>query len=376
MKRILAFRPVLGSVLVLALVLASILLAAVLDSKDAGDATPPFNETLFKKLMSGQFTSIEDLVQDYEFQQSCWLFIVPPGDEPWTQPAGIAPFSPDGFPKEFIEALVPDERDGITVYPVIVYEDPVTRDRVVLNAKLDQVASAWPPKDYDPEWFLQELHPDLRDGKHSEGQVEFLRKLYDPSRIVLRYDLILEEDLIKYVWKRSIEAAVGEKSGGQMMLMDWGGGSVSNIQFVRIEPASNGVQVTIAYPDDYANDLDVFTCSDLIEFWWDWADTISVSGTNYVEWTDTGATGVSPRFYAAGNAQTNGVTDPDSDGLTWAREKYMYHTCPTNWDSDGDTLSDYEEVISLNTDPNNDDTNRPTAVMVFPPDGYRWVWMP
>jgi len=194
MKRVLASRSVLGSVLVMALVLASILLAAVLDSKDAGDATPPFNETLFKKLMSGQFTSLEDLVQDY--------------------------------------------------------------------------------------------------------------------------------------------------------------------------------------PDDYANDLDVFTCSDLIEFWWDWADTISVSGTNYVEWTDTGATGVSPRFYAAGNAQTNGVTDPDSDGLTWAREKYMYHTCPTNWDSDGDTLSDYEEVISLNTDPNNDDTNRPTAAMVFPPDGYRWVWMP
>ena len=142
MKRILAFRPVLGSALALALAIASILLAAVLDSQDGGDATPPFNEELFKRLMPGQITSLEDLIQDYEFQQSCWLFIVPPGDEPWTQPAGIAPFSPDGFPKEFIEALVPDERDGITVYPVIVYEDPVTRDRVVLNAKLDQVASA------------------------------------------------------------------------------------------------------------------------------------------------------------------------------------------------------------------------------------------
>ena len=55
---------------------------------------------------------------------------------------------------------------------------------------------------------------------------------------------------------------------------------------------------------------------------------------------------------------------------------FMYHTCPTNWDSDGDHLSDSNEVLNLHTDPNNGNTNPPTVWIVFPSNNYVKVWLP
>jgi hypothetical protein len=38
-------------------------------------------------------------------------------------------------------------------------------------------------------------------------------------------------------------------------------------------------------------------------------------------------------------------------------EIYIYHTDPTNWDSDGDLLSDFEELFDTGTDPLDSDTD-------------------
>ncbi len=55
----------------------------------------------------------------------------------------------------------------------------------------------------------------------------------------------------------------------------------------------------------------------------------------------------SPVFFAAGNADI----DSDGDGLTDAREKFLYHTDPNEWDTDGDGFSDGDEVNVYGTDP-------------------------
>ena len=328
--------------------------------------------------MSAQVAGLDDIIADFELRQFEYLFIAPPGEAPWVQGGGILPFDPEDFPKDFVAGLVPETRNGITNYTVYVFEDPETHERVFANADQTEIAAVDPPDDYDPNWFVDYRYPDLHERGWDEDYIEFITACYRPDRVVMRYRLMAEPEVIKYVWRASIEAVLLAESGsGGMMCSTWEGGSVTNIQFVGIGPVSNGVEVLIAYPTNTMDELDIFSCSDLIEGWFDLAATIDTStNTNCVAWVDTDATNVSVRHYAAGNADSNSITDPDGDGLLWAREKYMYHTCPTNSDTDGDGLSDYEEVIELDTDPNNDDTNPPSVQIVFPPNGYRWVWVP
>jgi hypothetical protein len=59
-----------------------------------------------------------------------------------------------------------------------------------------------------------------------------------------------------------------------------------------------------------------------------------------------------------------------------AQEKFMYHSSATNNDTDGDSLSDSNEVINLNTDPCNPDTNKPAVWVTYPTNNFNWVWMP
>ncbi len=67
------------------------------------------------------------------------------------------------------------------------------------------------------------------------------------------------------------------------------------------------------------------------------------------------------------------ANDSDGDGLTDEEEVNRYKTDPYNPDSDGDYLSDSEEILRYNTSPNNPDTdhdglNDGSEVMVFRTD--------
>ena len=62
-------------------------------------------------------------------------------------------------------------------------------------------------------------------------------------------------------------------------------------------------------------------------------------------------------FYEYGDAILDQLADSDGDGLTDLEEIMIYHTDPNNADTDGDGLSDGDEVRIYNTDPTNPDTD-------------------
>lgn len=105
------------------------------------------------------------------------------------------------------------------------------------------------------------------------------------------------------------------------------------------------IRVAVSYPTGYTNRVDLFVCSDLVKG--DWRPALTTNAdlsAHRTEWTDPGSSPGSNQFYAAGNADVTPATDPDGDGLPWGRELYLYHTSPTDSDSDADGMSDGWEV--------------------------------
>jgi hypothetical protein len=315
---------------------ASLLLAQVFT---ADEAAATFDEDLYEEYKSHEVTTLAELAQDFEWQQTLWMPLAPPSTEfwGWTQEASPLPmpFDPANFPEDFVANLVPAYRDGVVVYQVTAWEDENTRDRVFYNAEGKEIGRVSPPQGYDPRWCLYDMYPNMNTRAWSTEYVNWLALLYEPSHLLIRYDLILDEDLIKWILVQSIQAALRAEqgNGGGMMMMDWGGGSVTNIQFVEIQKATNNcVTVKIAYPDGFTNRLDIFTCdggTGLIDFWWELGVNTNVNAsTNWISWTDPESSNshVTVRFYAAANADV----DSDSDGYSDGREHFIYHTNPTN----------------------------------------------
>lgn len=312
---------------------------------DAAKLEETFNGALFNEYKSHEVTTLAELAQDFEYQQAQWLPIAPPSTEfwGWTQTAGPSPmpFNPEGFPKDFVAGLVPAYRNGVTVYPLTVWEDPKTRDRVFFNAESKEIGSIPAPQGYDPRWSLHAIYPNLVTRSWTMDYINILALIYEPSHLLIRYDLILEDDLVTWVLVQSIRASLRAQAGtgGGSMMMKWQGGTVTNIQFVDIQKETNGcMTVTLAYPEQYQTNantaFEFFTCDGgrgLLDSWWDLGITTNVNAsTNWISWTDRESSNTykNVRFYAA--AVTN---DADGDGFTDGFEKYLCHTDPTNANS-------------------------------------------
>ena len=114
----------------------SLLSAEVLD---AATTEQTFDSDLYIQYKSHELASLDDIAQDFEAQQSQWMPLALPTTEfwGWTQGANPQPmpFDPTAFPKDFVAGLVAATQDGIAVYPVTVWEDSKTRNRVFYNAE-------------------------------------------------------------------------------------------------------------------------------------------------------------------------------------------------------------------------------------------------
>lgn len=345
---------------------------------------PQFDNQLYSSLMSQQLDSLDDMVAQYEYQQVEFVPVLPPGPEcSLQQDAGIYAFDPAGFPADFVKRLVPDYSLSVATYPVRIYEDPKTRNRIIVNSAGNTLASIPPPADYEADWFMLEAYPLLNSGKYSPDAVAFTEANFDPSRLVVGIRLIAKQDVEKYVSVVSLKTAAASqadslalvtKGGGITPMMMYTGAPVSHLQFTCIERTNDAVKVTIAYPASYTNKIEIFTCNDLVPGWFYSAGTTNINrSTNWIEWTDAAGawTNFTPRFYAAGNADL----DSDGDGLTDAQEKYVYHTSATTNDTDHDGIPDGVEVANR-TDPNNNDTNKPIITITYPTNNFVWEWLP
>lgn len=79
----------------------------------------------------------------------------------------------------FAEGLVPVMgADNVMRWPVTVFEDPLTRETVLLNADGDEVGRLGKPVDYDPAWVTDTLFPDGVPKEIDAAE-------YDPARVVL-----------------------------------------------------------------------------------------------------------------------------------------------------------------------------------------------
>jgi hypothetical protein len=355
----------------LAIVGLSAIAYAAVTAKATLDDRDPFAQ----HLMAQALTSVDDLATRVNEEQDFYLRITPPDPEfVLRQSAGLVAFDAKTLPEEFVSALVPTMNRGCPIYRVTVAEDPDTRDLVVYNADDKAIYAIHPYKDYDPYRLLNQLHPDLASNRYTPEQAAWLKLIYDPARVQIVLNLLPSEYVDTFAESVAADRAALAQSAPSVLLR-YEGPPVTNLFLAAIESQTNGMLLTLAYPSGFTNRVDFFTCADLVAGWWDLAATTNVNtSTNWIEWLDPASVAI--RFYAVGTADTNAVTDPDGDGLTWAREKFMYHTSPTNWDTDTDGLSDYEEVINRHTDPNNSDTNLPTVSILFPSNGSGKVWLP
>lgn len=329
-------------------------------------------------LASRSVLSVGALIAAFRTEQAHWLRLSPPlADFKLNQDGGLMVFDSKTFPAEFTRKLIMEMKHDCPVYTLTMAEDPVTRGIVFANADGQELGCVKSEEGYNPYWFLEWHYPELYTGLYSAREIEELQRSFDPSRIQITVTLLPADYLKQYAGAVAVERAKQAASvpaGGGGIMMRYQGPPVEDLKWVGIERQTNGVLLTLAYPNDFTNRVDVFTCSDLVASWWDLslnATNVNTS-TNWIEWVDTTALSQSPRFYAAGNAGL----DSDSDGLSDAREKFMYHTCPTNSDSDGDGLTDYDEIMTLNTDPNHSKTNKPNVWISHPANGSRKVWLP
>ncbi len=327
-------------------------------------------ERYAKNLTARAVYSVDDLATLFKERQAVHLHNTPPTPNfVFRLTCGVVPFDIKGFPDEFLKGLVEETEKGCPVYTVVVAEAPNTRETVFANAEGYEIHSIPAAKDYDPWWFLNSIYPDLDSGRYGSDMIEMIRGWCDPAHIQIELRLLPVEYIDAYAAEMA-EAYV-PPSGGGTVLMRYSGSPVTNLQFTAIESLTNGMLLTLAYPADFTNRVEFFTCTNLVDAWWDLAATTNVnSSTNWIEWLDPSPQEL--RFYAVGNADV----DTDGDQLTDARETFMYHTLATTNDTDGDGLSDYEEVINRRTDPNNTNTCLPTVSILFPSDGSGKVWVP
>ena len=219
-----------------------------------------FDHGLYQTLAASLVNGFYGLIQDYEVWQLSWLpIILPELTIQYSFNGGVIPLSLDttGQPGEVLKQLIPRYVGAVPTYPVTVCEDPNTGHREILNSDGKHVALIHAEKGYSPDWYALERFPDLYDRPREE--IDWLLSVYSPSRIRVSYTLIMEQDLIKYVWERSLEPEPTRKSGGGGKMMR--GTEVDHLCFTEINTTDQGMEVVIGYPWDYTDRLDIFACT-------------------------------------------------------------------------------------------------------------------
>ncbi|HMO52373.1 MAG TPA: hypothetical protein PKE26_15800 [Kiritimatiellia bacterium] len=197
---------------------------------------------------------------------------------------------------------------------LIIYEDMVKGELLVVRDTGDAFeeeivykSPAWPEQsklDLDADFLFKEL---------SKRRVVW--------HVTLKDAALAEEEYAAMLAAQNSEF----ENGGMMMLM----GDPEDLTITAIRQ-TNGTSVTIGYPEDFTNRLDIFTCADPSAYIWQIAtEGLDTAGTNSITWVDSATWPGNTRVYVAGNADL----DTDEDGFSDAREILVFQTNPENSNS-------------------------------------------
>ena len=326
----------------------------------SAEAVKPADETrtraeqrIFAQADARRVASPAALISRFDLDRGAFIPLLSPDpDFIHRHGGGVLPFAVQGFPAEFVRGLVPAKGDGVTRYPIRVFEDRRTRERIIVNAADEEIARLPAPADYDPSAFAKAQFPKLisEGGRYTAR----LLAIYDPARIEMSYELVAAEDLA--AWAEA-EAAERERlaaklEGGAPRTLE--GGGIVELQFVEIEPKpGGGIRLSVAWPENglTSNTLDFFRCADLVEGAWELALTVTVDPEDgSFSWVAD-----DEDLWQFFDVWTH--HDSDGDGIPDARERRLFGTDPHDADSDNDGLTDFEEIYVYGTDPLNPDTN-------------------
>lgn len=345
---------------------------------DSAAVADSFDQDMYRDYQSNAWTTLDDLGRDFESDVTFWMPIAPPGTNlaEWVQ-TGTRPLvliDPAQLPTDFVENLTPSFDGGVTVHPIYVVEDISTRYRIVYNADGQAVATLPPPSGYDALCYFRRIYPEFDQWGWSDAELAEAAAPFDTARLTVRYDLITDDDLITFLLRRAVDEVAVEQAdsmglsiarsaalGGEIFMDSMqSSGTLSNIVIETVTYATNGITMSISFPDDMTSGIDVFSCTNLDAFQattWKWAATnVSTAGGSPIQWTGAITTNGFSWFYAVGD---NGL-DSDADGLSDAQEMYLRHTDPRNADTDGDGMPDGWEVgYGLNPLSNGDASSDP-----------------
>ncbi len=212
---------------------------------------------------------------------------------------------------------------------LVIYEDMTKGELLVCS--LPEKDGAEPKEEIA---FKSLPWPELARG---DTTAQYLARELSKRRIVWQVTL-KDEAQAQAEAEAAALAAPADEDGGMMRMMS--GGTCSEITFTAIELSTNTVDVGLCIPDGITN-VDIFASTNLMPDGFPWvlvATNLPVTTNSVVwSWANLEETNV---FLAAGD----GTADTDGDGLTDAREFYLYGTQMNAWDSDGDGLNDGWEV--------------------------------
>jgi hypothetical protein len=131
-------------------------------------------------------TTLADLRRELAYVQ---MLTLPAGKEPVVVDGGEWLFEPapgDLDASLLLGALVPMESNGRRCWPVMLLEDPESRDTVILDAEGGEVVRLPCDPDYDPGWAFDILSP------LPQGFID--AAAYDPAMVALAMRLVRRQD--------------------------------------------------------------------------------------------------------------------------------------------------------------------------------------
>lgn len=330
----------------------------------AADDLAGVSEESYADFMGNEVLDLQDLAEGAEIQRRMFNRITPSGFS-WLQPMfpSVAPFEAKYFDEAFLDSLLGEETNSVAVYPLSLVLDPKTRETLIYNAEGELITSV-PPDGVSRAW------PEDAD----------------PSRVTLTLDLIPVEDAEQFLYAEdriagtlatsASKSAKTPKTGGVVaMNMMVGSTNFGILDFQRLTngnfrlTVTNGTEVAEVYSYTvwHTSSVDVATWTNEesnvvtstniiwtptsppfngLESDWDFGTTNLALTNGMGAWEDSNiSSNARVRFYGAAES-----ADADHDGLTDGAELFVYHTSPTNRDTDADGWSDAEELVE-ETDP-------------------------